>query len=105
MKYWLDLTSSRFAHLPCTTRNVQPSSCSSSSSSPGARSISISPPSSADFVLSLNGRRLANALQQLLEQVGSPIESEGVPTTTAVIADCGMFEGVLEAEPEPESEQ
>ena len=40
---------------------------------------------------------------QLLEQVGSPIESEGVPTTTAVIADCGIFEGPLEAEPEPES--
>ena len=43
----------------------------------------------------------ANILQ-LLEQVGTPIESEGVPTTTAVIADCGVFE---EPEPETEAEQ
>jgi cyclophilin family peptidyl-prolyl cis-trans isomerase len=43
----------------------------------------------------------------LLEEIGSPLASEGVPTTSAVIADCGILDEVdisLEvtaAEPEP----
>lgn len=45
---------------------------------------------------------------QLIESAGSPLEEEGKPTTTVVIADCGIlteeeFTAAL-SEPEPEPE-
>ena len=44
---------------------------------------------------------------QLIESAGSPLEEEGKPTTTVVIADCGIlteeeFAAASEPGPEPE---
>lgn len=36
----------------------------------------------------------------LLEEIGSPLTAEGVPTTSAVVADCGLLEREPPA-PEP----
>ena len=52
-----------------------------------------------DAVEALVAKRL-----KLIEAAGSGLETEGKPAVPVVIADCGIFDGVLpEPEPEPET--